>query len=243
MSDTPVPTQQRQSAGDPIPPECEVIEIHVIELLQLFNAIDPSPFRERDLDPAAEEFIVGWAREAPRDARLALVVYLDRPAGLPEEAAILRDAVREFFSNRALVSRRRLRQLFRVGRTSLLIGLTVLAALLLIGDFAVRMLGEGGLGQVVRESLLIGGWVAMWRPMEIFLYEWWPIRDEAQLADRLAAMPVRIVYKREANSEAWRWDWPATSPRSALAAKPQAPYENPRPLDVVPSTGEGNKPA
>lgn len=92
MSETPVSTEQRPSAGDPIPRDCEVIEIHVTELLQLFNAIDPSPFRERDLDPAAEDFIVGWAREAARDARLALVVYLDRPAGLPEEAAILRDA-------------------------------------------------------------------------------------------------------------------------------------------------------
>ena len=45
---------------------------------------------------------------------------------------------------------------------------------------------------VVRESLSIGGWVAMWRPMEIFLYDWWPIRAEARLYGRLSAMPVRI---------------------------------------------------
>jgi len=29
----------------------------------------------------------------------------------------------------------------------------------------------------VRESLLVGGAVAPWRPLEIFLYDWWPIRD------------------------------------------------------------------
>ena len=29
--------------------------------------------------------------------------------------------------------------------------------------------------QVVEESLLIFGWVANWRPIEIFLYEWWPV--------------------------------------------------------------------
>jgi hypothetical protein len=28
------------------------------ELKQPFNAIDPSPFRDRDLDPNAEEFIM-----------------------------------------------------------------------------------------------------------------------------------------------------------------------------------------
>jgi hypothetical protein len=95
------PAQRRQSAGDPISPNCQVIEVHVAELNQLFNAIDPAPFRQRDLDPDAEEFIVGWAREIPADAPLALDVQLDRPAGLPEEAAILRDAIREFFGQRA----------------------------------------------------------------------------------------------------------------------------------------------
>jgi hypothetical protein len=209
-----LPNQPVRSAGDPIPRNCEVIEVHVAELKQLFNAIDPSPFRERDLDPNAEEFIVGWAREVPNDVPLALVIYLDRPAGLPEEPAILRDAIREFFSQRAQASRRRLRQLFRRGRTSLVIGMTFLAVSLLLGDLIARMLGERRLGEVLRESLLIGGWVAMWRPMEIFLYEWWPIRAEARLSDRLSEMPVRIAYKDDASSEAWRWDWPAVSSRA-----------------------------
>jgi hypothetical protein len=78
------------SAGDPLPPKCSVIEVHVGELKQLFNSIDPSPFRNKDLDREAEEFIVGWAKDLPHDATLALVVDLDREAGLPDEAAVLR---------------------------------------------------------------------------------------------------------------------------------------------------------
>ena len=58
-------TKEKASAGDPIPRKCSVIEVHVGELKQLFNAIDPSPFRDKDLDPKAEEFIVGWAKELP----------------------------------------------------------------------------------------------------------------------------------------------------------------------------------
>jgi hypothetical protein len=202
----------RQSAGDPLPQNCQIIEVHVAELNQLFNAIDPAPFRQRDLDPNAEEFIVGWASEIPTDAPLALVVHLDRPAGLPEEPAILRDAIREFFGQRAQVSRRRLRQLFRRGRTSLAIGISCLAVSLVFGDIVARLIGERGVGAILREGLVIGGWVAMWRPMEVFLYDWWPIRADARLADRLSAMPVRITYKTDANSDAWRSDWPAASP-------------------------------
>ena len=92
---------RKASSGDSIPPKCAVIEVHVGELRQLFNSIDPSPFRSRDLDPKAEEFIVGWAKDLPRNVALALVVDLDRQAGLPDEAAVLRDAIHEFFRQRA----------------------------------------------------------------------------------------------------------------------------------------------
>src|SRR5215470_2487249 len=201
-------------AGDAIPPNCAVIEVHVSELKQLFDAIDPSPFRERDLDPKAEEFIVSWAKDLPRDRSLALVVDLDREAGLPDEAAVLRDAIHEFFRHRAETHRHRLRELFRVGRTSLVIGLAALAAAVALGDFLATLLRGSRIGEILRESLTIGGWVSMWRPLEVFLYDWWPIRNEARLSDRLAAMPVCIRYANANGPDAWRADWPAVSPRS-----------------------------
>jgi hypothetical protein len=68
----------------------------VSELRQLLNAIDPSPFRDGDLDPRAEEFIVGWARDLPRDAALALRVHLERAAGRADEATLLADAVHQY---------------------------------------------------------------------------------------------------------------------------------------------------
>src|SRR4029453_5684096 len=90
----------KAAAGDDLPPRCRPIEVRVAELRQLFNAIDPSPFRERDLDPQAVEFIVEWGRDLPGSAPLALVVHLERAAGPPEEAAALRDAIHEFFHQR-----------------------------------------------------------------------------------------------------------------------------------------------
>lgn len=219
---TTIPTtQDKVSAGDPIPPKCCVIEVHVGELRQLFDAIDPSPFRERDLDPKAEAFIVGWAKDLPRDEPLALVVDLDREAGLPDEAAVLRDAIHEFFRQRGEAYRQRLRELFRVGRTSLMIGLVFLAAAIALGDFLAALLKGGRIGEILRESLTIGGWVSMWRPLEIFLYDWWPIRNEARLSDRLAAMPVRIRYANVTGPDAWKEDWPVVSPRAERKAEAQ----------------------
>ena len=207
-------TPEPKSAGDEIPEGCHPIEVHVAELNQLFNAMDPAPFRERDLEPAAEEFIVGWARELPPEKPLALVVTLDRPAGPPEEPAILREAIRDFFAAKAETTRRRLRQLFRVGRTSLVIGILFLALMIAAGDLVAAALQGRRLGEILRESFLIGGWVAMWRPLEIFLYDWWPIRSEARLYDRLSRMPVRITYHDHAEPDAWRSDWPTSGFRA-----------------------------
>jgi hypothetical protein len=205
-------TEERHSVGDPLPPKCEVIEVHVAGLKQLFNSIDPSPFRNKDLDPKAEEFIVGWAKDLPTDAPLGLVVDLDRPAGLEDEAAVLREAIHQFFHERAVAIRRRLRELFRVGRKSLVIGLVTLAAAIALGDFLASLMRGNHIGEILRESLTIGGWVSMWRPLEVFLYDWWPIRNEALLSDRLANMPVRIRYLNTAPLETWKGDWPVLIP-------------------------------
>lgn len=168
-----------------------VIRVHVVELWQLFNPMDPSPLRDRDLDPNAEEYIVSSGREAPHTAQLRLLVDLDRPAGAVDEVAQLREAMHRFFETRAAVTRRRLRELFRTGRISLVIGVAFLGAALIASQLIDAFL-PGGVFGVLRESLLIGGWVAMWRPIEIFLYDWWPIRADARLFDRLAAMPVHV---------------------------------------------------
>lgn len=169
-----------------------MLELHVGEMKQLFNAMDPAPFRERDLDPNAEAYIVDWAGETRADAALGLAVRLGRERVDTADARLLRDAVHEYFHQRALSTRVRLRRLFRVGRISLVIGLAFLTVAILVGEFLAGLIGRGGYSWVVKESLVIGGWVALWRPLEIFLYDWWPIRAEARLYDRLAEMDVRV---------------------------------------------------
>jgi hypothetical protein len=195
-----VPDKFGRPASAETTPHYDVIELRIGELRQLFNAIDPSPFRERDLDQDAEAFVVGWARDMPRKARLAMVVYVDRPVA-PEDPAIVLDAVRAFFSQRANCSRQRLRQLLRIGRTSLFIGITLLVASVGLASLVAHKLPKGPIAEILRGSLLIGGWVAMWRPLGTFLYDWWPIRAEAALFDRLSAMPVRVISTQSRDSK------------------------------------------
>jgi hypothetical protein len=101
--------------------------------------------------------------------------------------------------------------LFHRGRISLVIALTFLGASITVGDTIANYLPESRLAEIIREGFLIGGWVAMWRPLEVFLYDWWPIRADGRLLERLSTVPVRVEYERRVSSDAWRSDWPAVT--------------------------------
>ena len=162
------------------------------ETRQLFNSMDPAPFSKRDLDPAAAAYIVDWGREASTTQALMMVVYLSSESATDEDAILLRNSVHEYFNRRAFAARRQLRQLFRDGRISLFIGVVFLALAIVIGEFIAGLIVRESYARLVEESLGIGGWVALWRPLGIFLYDWWPIRSEAKLFERLGKMDVRV---------------------------------------------------
>jgi hypothetical protein len=170
-----------------------VIAVRLRDVRQLFDAMDPSPFREKDVDSHAEGYIVESIRELPSQAPTALVIYLDQRSGLPDETRAIGDALQAHFRRRATLLRRDLRRLVRRGLVSLAIGVSFLALLFAAARLVNWLMGEGALASLFKESLIIGGWVAMWRPLEIFLYDWWPILGEQRIHERLSRLSVRVV--------------------------------------------------
>lgn len=168
------------------------IMLNLRELTQLFNSMDSSPFVDRDLDADAEEFITSWARELPPNRELELVIRLAIPSPAGESGGV-QDAVRHYFATRAAIKRLEFRQLLRRGRLTLGVGLIFLALCLLLAEFVGESTSLGAATDIIKEGFTIGGWVAMWRPLEIGLYDWWPLHEERCRLDRLARIKVRVV--------------------------------------------------
>src|SRR5690242_14006545 len=103
-----------------------VIELQLEKAGQLFDTLDPMPFREKDLDREAEDYIVSWARELPGKAPIHVRVHLPAAEAQGEQAKVLPQALGRYFSYRAEAVGRDLGELFRIGRLSLLVGLVVL---------------------------------------------------------------------------------------------------------------------
>ena len=165
------------------------IEIFVDTIEQLFNSMDPSPFHEKDLDHDAEEFITSWAQEYPRSDSFVLVVHLSESEKTSVSQELVEKAVRNYFAYRAKLNKLEFHRLMKQGRVSLFIGSLFLALCLTISQLISREADIAVL-RILRESLTIAGWVAMWRPMEIFLYDWWPLRQLGQVYQKLSRMPV-----------------------------------------------------
>lgn len=167
------------------------IQVNVPSLDRLFTAIDPTPLPDRDIDDDVEHFIVSWAEEYPTDVKLSVEI-VSRQTANAETIGLVEESLHRFFVYRAGVVARDLHLLLRDGRLALLIGLAALSTFIGLSQLLTRF-GGGAVLRLVEEGLAVAGWVAMWRPMEIFLYEWWPIRRRRRVYTRLSEAPVQVV--------------------------------------------------
>ena len=80
------------TSAEGFPPGCALIEVHVAELKQIFNSLDPTPFRERDLDPKAEaalrRFILGL-----NDQLLMKIASV--PVLVPEQQSVVKQLYKD----------------------------------------------------------------------------------------------------------------------------------------------------
>lgn len=165
------------------------IDIKLRSADQLFDGRDPAPFHERDLDAEAVEYVLGAFQEISPKARIKVVFWVAGPLQISPETLV--EAVRAHFRYEIDKLRRRIREHVRQGEIALMVGLVVLTVFLTLAELT-RWLPGGTLRQILREGLTITGWVAMWRPLELLLYDWWPLVRQRRLCERVAEAEMSV---------------------------------------------------
>ncbi len=165
-----------------------LIELKLREVRQLFHHLDPAPFAEKDLDPAAEAWIEDSVRDIGPRRAARLRIWLPPAEAQSEDARTLPRAIANFFSTRQRLLRLDLHRQLRRALANLAIGLLFLSICLTLRE---SLLAAERL-ELLAEGLLIIGWVALWRPVENFLYDWWPVARRLRRLARIVATPVEI---------------------------------------------------
>lgn len=169
-----------------------LVEMKLSEIRQLFNSFDPAPFREKDLDAHAETYILDSVRELPLSTPVKLVIHLPAGSCTNEMIEAVPAAVQTYFTYRAEITAKSLRAMLQQGRTALIIGVLFLFTCLAAQQLLSSLHKSGLFWSILEEGFLISGWVAMWRPMDVFLYEWWPIRRSLKVYRKLSKLLVDI---------------------------------------------------
>lgn len=163
------------------------IELRLADGGLLFDAFDPPPSTKARLSAAAADRLLALAKAAPPQAPLRL--HLDAPGA---DAETLRRA----FALGAQDERTARAELFRTGRRALVIGIASLAFFLTLAVHGREIAPGLAMPKIVEEGLKIAAWVSLWKPAEIFLYDWLPFARRQVLYERLAQGGIEVVAGR-----------------------------------------------
>jgi len=166
-----------------------VLDLHSAD--QLFIAHDSLFYGKRMLNPDAEEIIIEEATTASSNDHFHLKIHLGKD-GMSRKDEI-ETAIHRHFNYRRKKSEREIKRILYLGWRGLLISIAFLAFLISLTLFILKQLPEGGFSVIIREILVILGWVALWRPADFLLYEWRQFKREVNLFRKLEQCKVEII--------------------------------------------------
>jgi len=162
----------------------------------VFDNRDPETLPRRRLDPEWLEYVLETIDDLPRSTALDMTLHTSSAALGKWKETDLAQSLREHFETYDMRLRMRVRENFRTGRTILLLGV-----LILIVFTGLSVLFEqfdlGVFHRIFTEGFLIIGWVALWRPVDILLYDWWPIVAERRKIARILKGIITITTEKK----------------------------------------------
>jgi hypothetical protein len=169
-----------------------LIELELHSMMQIFNSFDPAPFHEKELDEDAEVYIYNIVGEFPLKKPLEIIIHVPPSEFNGETEHTLKEAIRNHFLYKKVLTEIDLRRFLQRGRRNMTIAVIFLFICLLMIRFISTF--EGGLLKtMLSEGLTIIGWVAMWEPIYVFLYGWWPIVQKRNIYRKILGMNVSVI--------------------------------------------------
>ncbi len=164
-----------------------LIEISINQPYDLYDDKDPSPLNVRDITPAVEQYIVDCVREIPSSLGIRIDFYFYTFTGDANDVDQLRKSVSDFFKYAAIVKKAEFKNKIMQGLKSLLMGLTFLF-LCTYSSHAFVEYSDSLLKAFFIEGVTVLGWVSLWNPVQIFLYEIWPILSQVSILNRCTSI-------------------------------------------------------
>lgn len=168
------------------------IKLQLLNIHELLRS-PISLYRKRILKTDAEEFIVEESEGLPRKAAINIKIHL--AVSEVKHQDDIAPAIHRHFCYRREQAQKKFKRIFQYGWRILFIALGLLAVTFAITEISLHFMPANRLVLFIRESFIIFGWVALWRPMELLLYDWYPVKTDINLFYRLEHSYVQVIIR------------------------------------------------
>jgi len=183
---------RRALPNDRIPGTNDVNETTALELrlnrADQVMAREPNLFTGSRLIGEVGEWIETQWKHQPKSHPNRLIVYL--PDSECSKSMGLGDEISRYFQAKRRSMEMQRTETLRRGWASAKIGLAFLFIVLVAAELVNYI--EGRVPEIISEGLSIFGWVALWRPTEELLYDWYPLAQDIARYRTLEALRVEL---------------------------------------------------
>lgn len=170
------------------------ITLHLDDIQYLFA--DPEP--DSEMFVSGMDYLHSEIKTYSRREKFKVTIVLPQEkvtGGLVDRT---REKMKRYCRFKVEENHRELLALRHQGYASLWVGITALVICLVLAA-ALTLAAKSGINNVLAallaiagQGFVVAGWVAMWQPAEILLYDWWPFRQDIRIYNQIADADVVI---------------------------------------------------
>ena len=171
------------------------VALHLSDIHNFFQTPEIDPFLGENIEASGIDQLMDTLKARPGLARRIDRIVIHLPEAKIEDglAPKTRAAIAAYCGAQIRLTRQKKREVHLQARRALPIGFFFWAACLGLSLASEAAFGhDTALGRVFGEGFIIAGWVGLWRPAELLLYEWQPYARDIRLYEQIRTMEVVI---------------------------------------------------
>lgn len=168
-----------------------IIKLSINEYTDIFNELDPSPLRRRDVAQPVVDFLDDCSADIPLKYKFELQILCPREIMNEGREHRTMNGLRTFFSYMVLIYKKDLRVL---SQKALMYFITSIV-LIVVSLYTSARFPSDLFFKTLVEGLSIGGWVFLWEAIVLSFFKSRKIRIKRARYRRLLAAPVSFIYQ------------------------------------------------
>jgi hypothetical protein len=173
----------------------DTVDLYLSDIHNLFQTPEVDPFLGEYIEASGIDQLIDTMNARPASQVIRkIAIHLPEALITPNLIPTMRAAITNYSNAQIRLAAQKKREIWLEGRKALKIGLVFWAICLALSlVFEELIFTRHVIGRLFGEGFIIAGWVGLWRPAELLLYDWRPYSRDIRRYEEIKAMDVTVV--------------------------------------------------